>query len=72
MRSPHHSTNPPVSPLDNAFAPAYLARLREQDESLTAAEAELAGPLAPRYGGGRPSRFVRSPAPWPSCGNGRT
>jgi len=44
MRSPHHSTNPSVSPLDNAFAPAYLARLREQDEALTAAEAELAGP----------------------------
>ncbi|HZF13796.1 MAG TPA: hypothetical protein VFE33_33810 [Thermoanaerobaculia bacterium] len=44
MRSPHHSTSPSVSPLDNAFAPAYLARLREQDEAITAAEAELAGP----------------------------
>jgi len=31
MRSPHHSTSSPVYPLDNAFAPAYLARLREQD-----------------------------------------
>jgi hypothetical protein len=44
MRSPQHSTSPSVSPLDNAFAPAYLARLREQDEAITAAEAELAGP----------------------------
>jgi hypothetical protein len=44
MRSPHHSTSPSVSPLDNAFAPAYLARLREQDEAITASEAELAGP----------------------------
>jgi hypothetical protein len=34
----------PPTPLDNAFSPAYLARLREQDDSLTAAEAELAGP----------------------------
>jgi hypothetical protein len=44
MRSPHHATSVPASPLDNAFAPAYLSRLREQDETLTAAEAELAGP----------------------------
>ena len=44
MRSPNHSTSPSSSPLDNAFAPAYLARLREQDEAITAAEAELAGP----------------------------
>jgi len=42
MRSPPHSTSPSVSPLDNA--PAYLARLRERDETITAAEAELAGP----------------------------
>ena len=44
MRSPHHGTSVPPSPLDNAFSPTYLARLREQDETLTAAEAELAGP----------------------------
>jgi hypothetical protein len=44
MRSPHHSTSPSVPLLDNAFAPAYLARLREQEEVLTAAEAEMAGP----------------------------
>jgi hypothetical protein len=43
MRSQSHST-PSVPPLENAFAPAYLARLREQDETLTAAEAEMAGP----------------------------
>ena len=44
MRSPHHGTSVPASPLDNAFSPAYLNYLREQDEVLTAAEAELAGP----------------------------
>ncbi len=44
MRSQPHSTSPSVPPLDNAFAPGYLARLREQDEVLTAAEAEMAGP----------------------------
>ena len=44
MRSPHHSTSPSVPALDNAFAPAYLARLREQEEVSTAAEAEMAGP----------------------------
>jgi hypothetical protein len=44
MRSPRDSSSVPVSPLDNAFSPAYLARLREQDEVITAAEAELAGP----------------------------
>jgi hypothetical protein len=30
--------------LDNAFTPAYLVRLREQEEVLTAAVAEMAGP----------------------------
>ena len=44
MRSRHHATSVLPSPLDNAFSPAYLAHLREQDETLTAAEAELAGP----------------------------
>src|SRR3954469_10524057 len=44
MRSPHHGTSVPASPLDNAFSSAYLSYLREQDEVLTAAEAELAGP----------------------------
>jgi hypothetical protein len=44
MRSSRHSTSTPVSPLDNAFSPNYLARLRERDDVLTAAEAELAGP----------------------------
>ena len=43
MRHQHQST-PSNSPLENAFAPAYLARLREQEEVLTAAEAEMAGP----------------------------
>jgi hypothetical protein len=39
MRSSRDTSRPPVSPLDNAFSPAYLARLRERDDSLTAAEA---------------------------------
>src|SRR4051812_16906821 len=54
MRSPHHGTSVPASPLDNAFSPAYLARLREQDETLTAAEAELAGPWKHESVPGRP------------------
>jgi hypothetical protein len=44
MRSQPHSTSPSVPPLANAFTPVYLARLREQEEVLTAAEAEMAGP----------------------------
>jgi hypothetical protein len=43
MRHQHQCT-PSNSPLENAFSPAYLARLREQEEVLTAAEAEMAGP----------------------------
>jgi hypothetical protein len=43
MRHQHQST-PSTPPLENAFAPAYLAGLREQEEVLTAAEAEMAGP----------------------------
>jgi hypothetical protein len=44
MRSSRNGSSVPPSPLDNAFSPTYLTRLREQDETLTAAEAELAGP----------------------------
>jgi hypothetical protein len=44
MRSSRNGTSVPPAPLDNAFSPAYLAHLREQDDSLTATEAELAGP----------------------------
>jgi len=44
VRHQHQSTSPSTPPLDNAFAPDYLACLREQEEVLTAAEAELAGP----------------------------
>src|SRR3954468_19703553 len=44
MRSSRDVTSVPASPLDNAFSPAYLDRLREQDDVLTAAEAELSGP----------------------------
>ncbi len=47
MRSSNHGSSvqpPPTPPLDNAFSPAYLACLREQEDVLTAAEAELSGP----------------------------
>ncbi len=44
MRSQNHSTSPSTPSLDNAFTPTYLARLREREEVLTAAEAEMAGP----------------------------
>jgi hypothetical protein len=44
MRSQSNSTSPSAPPLANAFAPDYLTRLREQEEVLTAAEADLAGP----------------------------
>jgi hypothetical protein len=43
MRHQPNSINPPSPPLDNVFSPAYLTRLREQEEVLTAGEAEYAG-----------------------------
>ena len=54
MRSSRDVTSVPPSSLDNAFSPAYLARLRERDDSLTAAEAELAGPWKIEPVPGRP------------------
>src|SRR6476619_4958868 len=54
MRSSRDTSRPSISPLDNAFSPAYLARLRERDDSLTAAEAELAGPWKIEPVPGRP------------------
>ncbi len=39
MQSSRHGSSVPPATLDNAFSPAYLAHLREQDDSLTAAEA---------------------------------
>src|SRR5947199_9176597 len=54
MRSSRDGSRPPVSPLDNACSPTYLARLRERDDSLTAAEAELAGPWKIEPVPGRP------------------
>jgi hypothetical protein len=44
MRHRNESTSPTPPSLDNVFSPAYLARLRERDEVLTAGEAEYAGP----------------------------
>jgi len=39
---PTPPTTPPTPP--NAFSPEYLAEVRDRDDSLTAAEAEFAGP----------------------------
>ena len=77
MRSSRYGTSVPPAPLDNAFSPAYLAHLREQDDPLTAAEAELAGPwkidrfpanrgLSPCFGSGR--RWTPAIHPSPSSG----
>jgi len=54
MRSSRNGSSVPNFPLDNAFSPTYLARLRERDDSLTAAEAELAGPWKIEPVPGRP------------------
>src|SRR5947209_16365006 len=54
MRHQHQSTSHSSTPLVNAFAPDYLARLREQEEVLTAAEAELAGPWKTEAVPGKP------------------
>src|SRR5215831_13827028 len=54
MRSSRESSTSSNLPLDNAFSPTYLARLRERDDSLTAAEAELAGPWKIEPVPGRP------------------
>ena len=54
MRSSRNGSSVPTLPLDNAFSPSYLARLRERDDSLTAAEAELAGPWKIEPVPGRP------------------
>jgi hypothetical protein len=54
MRSSRNTTSPSTSPLDNAFSPSYLEFLRERDDSLTAAEAELAGPWKIEPVPGRP------------------
>ena len=54
MRHRNESTSPAPPSLDNVFSPAYLARLRERDEVLTAAEAEYAGPWKCESVPGRP------------------
>jgi|SRR5882724_12197962 len=54
MRSSRDGSSTPVPPLDNAFSPSYLALLREHDDVLTAAEAELAGPWKIEPVPGRP------------------
>src|SRR6476660_10592604 len=54
MRSSRDGRSTPVSPLDNAFSTSYLALLRERDDALTAAEAELAGPWKIEPVPGRP------------------
>jgi len=54
MRHRNESSSPSSSPLDNVFSPAYLARLHERDEVLTAGEAEYAGPWKCEAVPGRP------------------
>jgi hypothetical protein len=54
MRSSRNTTSRSTSPLDNAFSPSYLELLRERDDSITAAEAELAGPWKIEPVPGRP------------------
>jgi len=54
MQSFRYGSRPHTPPLDNAFSPTYLARLRERDDSLTAAEAEVAGPWKIEPVPGRP------------------
>jgi hypothetical protein len=54
MQSSRNGTSVPPTPPANAFSPAYLAHLREQDDSLTAAEAELSGPWKIEPAPGKP------------------
>src|SRR5436305_11679231 len=54
MRSSRDGSSTPASPLDNASSPSCLALLRERDDVLTAAEAELAGPWKIEPVPGRP------------------
>jgi hypothetical protein len=55
MRSHHDGTSPRVSTAPNAFDPAFLARVQEDDnEPLTAAEADLAGPWKVEWVPGHP------------------
>ncbi|HZF07360.1 MAG TPA: hypothetical protein VFE33_01080 [Thermoanaerobaculia bacterium] len=61
MRSSRDGNSTPVSPLDNAFSPSYLALLRDRDDAVTAAEAELAGPWKIEPVPGRPGAFAILP-----------
>jgi hypothetical protein len=55
MRSHHDGISPRVSTAPNAFDPAFLARVQEDDnEPLTAAEADLAGPWKVEWVPGHP------------------
>jgi hypothetical protein len=54
MRTPPHATSPSPRSIPNIFSPAFLTHLREQEESLTAGEAELAGPWKYEAVPGRP------------------
>jgi hypothetical protein len=44
MRSPGNSISRSVPTLPNAFTPAFLDRVQGEEETLTASEADLAGP----------------------------
>ncbi len=54
MRSRTDSTSLPTRPLPTIFSPAFLERLRERDEVLTASEAEYAGPWKQEPAAGHP------------------
>jgi hypothetical protein len=54
MRHPHQSTSPSTPTLDTVFSPAFLACLAEEDETLTAGEADLSGPWKCEPVPGRP------------------
>ncbi|HXO22547.1 MAG TPA: hypothetical protein VOA87_21710 [Thermoanaerobaculia bacterium] len=51
MRSTRNSSSQPP---DNIFSPSFLALIRERDETLTASEAEFAGPWRTEAVPGRP------------------
>jgi hypothetical protein len=63
MRTKDQCINPPSPTLPrrtapNAFSPEFLAQVRDQDETLTAAEAASAGPWKVEAVPGRPGRVA--------------
>jgi hypothetical protein len=69
MRSRPDSSSPSLAAPANIFSPAFLAHLREQEEVLTAAEAEHAGPWKEEPVTGRPGAVAVLRA-WESLDHG--